>query len=255
MSQYSQTTPMQFSEALDSLRRVKSCLVLLLLLCLLVQIAGFTLVSFFGVVDKSTKLRHVPVAPAAETDAATDSADADASHQPAINDSTNADMWYGIISLSLATTKFIAVVAALLLMLTFMFAVKVSLVGRIGATAGFLGAFFWSMILLAMLIPWQQILNSALASGATFNMSQLVDRKWQVPTGWAAADEAAAGFLRQGVFYARFLAYPVLTLLVVLLVSLKFSRGYRPLKQPVGAAAAPVPPVGHGGATESSIHV
>ncbi len=210
------TTPMQFCDALRCLGRVKTLLALLILLCLLVQITGFILVNFAGVIDKSSKL---PSAMASrQNDAGENAADTLAA----------ADVWYDIVTWSLAVTKFVALVLAGLLMLTVMFSVKVSLVGRVGATAGFLGAFFWSLILLAILVPWQQILGSGLASGATFNLAQLIRLGKQIHVSWGF-DEATANVLEHGIYYARFLAFPCLTLLVLLLVCLKFSRGYRPL--------------------------
>jgi len=224
MAQDNPTTPMQFCDALQCLSRVKSLLALLVVLCLGVQVTAFILVDFVGVTEGAAKMPSAADAPA-EAQAA----------------NAGADTWYEVVSLALAATKFVAVVSAGLLMLTLMFAVKISLIGGVGATAGFLGAFFWSLILLAMLVPWQQIIGSSFASGATFNMSQLLSRVWRVRAG-LGADEATGGFLRQGIYYARFLAYPILTLLVEVLVLLKFARGFRPLKEDALGAAPAAPP-------------
>jgi len=242
MAQDNPTTPMQFCDALQCLSRAKSLLALLLVLCLAVQIASFVLVDFVGVTEGAAKMPSATAAPAEPDGQAEADADADAEiaeAAPAEPQAANAaaDTWFEVISVALASTKFVALVSAGLLMLTLMFAVKISLIGGIGATAGFLGAFFWSLFLLAMLVPWQQTIGSALASGATFNMSQLLSRVWGVGAG--LGEEATAGFLRQGIYYARFLAYPILTLLVEVLVLVKFARGLRPLmQQAVGAAPA-----------------
>jgi hypothetical protein len=242
MAQDNPTTPMQFCDALQCLSRVKGLLALLLVLCLLVQVTAFILVDFVGVADGAAKMPSAAAAPAeAEPDAETDAEIAVDSPAEAQAGNAGADTWFEVISLALAATKFVGVVSAGLLMLTLMFAVKISLIGGVGATEGFLGAFFWSLILLAMLVPWQQIIGSALACGATFNMSQLVNRTWGVHTG-LGADEATGGLLRQGMYYARFLAYPILTLLVEVLVLLKFARGFRPLKEDALGAAPAAPP-------------
>jgi len=233
MAQDNPTTPMQFCDALQCLSRAKSLLALLLVLCLLVQIASFVLVDFVGVTEGAAKMPSAAAAPAEPEPDAEIAVDSPAETQAA---NAAADTWFEVISLALATTKFAAVVSAGLLMLTLMFAVKISLIGGVGATAGFLGAFFWSLILLAMLVPWQQTIMSSLASGATFNMSQLLSRVWGVRAG-LGGEEATAGFLRHAIYYARFLAYPILTLLVEVLVLLKFARGVRPLMQyALGAA-------------------
>ena len=133
----------------------------------------------------------------------------------------------------------------LLMMLTIMFSVKISLVGQVGATREFLAAFFWSLILLAILIPWQQILYTSLASGATFSLSQLYHGAALARAKFGAS-EADVTIWRQIHYFARFLAYPVVAILMVLLVAMKFKRGFRPLKDgpprsaPVSAAAGPV---------------
>ena len=220
------TTPMQFCDALRSLSRVKSLFAFLIVLCLLVQLAAFVLVSFVGVLDN-------------------DAVSADG------NSAMN---WFKVINWSLASTKFIALVSALLLMLTVMFSVKVSLVGRVGATAGFLGAFFWSLVLLAMLVPWQQMIGSAMACGATFNLQQLAERGHLVRKAWGATEESATAG-RWVVYYLRFLVYPVMAFFVQMIVLAKFSRGFRPLR--AGAYAAPEPafPVSDVPAESSSIEV
>ena len=250
MAQDNPTTPMQFCDALLFLSRVKGLLALLVVLCLGVQIAAFILVDFVGVTEGAAKMPSAAAAPAeAEADA-----DAEA-NAPGEQQAANAaaDTWYEVVSVALAATKFVAVVSAGLLMLTLMFAVKVSLIGGVGATAGFLGAFFWSLILLAILVPWQQTIGSALASGATFNMSQLLSRVWGVRVG-LGGEEATAGFLRQGIYYARFLAYPIVTLLVQVLVLLKFARGVRPLKQNA-LGASPAAPASAAPAESSRIQI
>lgn len=209
---------MQFCDALQYLGRMRNWLVLLLLLCLLAQIAAFILVDFAGVLGTGDDF--------------------------AVSDG-DAEIWRTTLIFSLAATKFLGLVGGLLLMLTIMFSVKVSLVGRVGATSGFLGAFFWSLVLLAVLMPWQQILNSSVASGATFNLEQFGRRAALVRGKFGASDDLAT-VPRQIVYYARFLAYPVVAILMVLLVSLKFKGGFKPLKYDAAetdaapAAASPV---------------
>ncbi len=217
MPQDNPTTPMQFCDALRYLGRISNWLALLLLLCLLVQIVAFVLVDFVGVLG-------------AADDTAVGQADA--------------ETWSEALVFATAATKFLAVVCGLLLMLTVMFGVKVSLVGQVGETRGFLGAFFWSLVLLAMLVPWQQILYTSLASGATFNLSQLREGA-ELARAKLGASEETVTIWRQIHYFARFLAYPIVAMFMVLLVAMKFKRGFRPLKDsppsaPVSAGASPV---------------
>lgn len=256
MAQDRQTTSMQFSEALGCLGRAKNLLILLIFLCLLVQMVAFVLVDFAGVINGAPQLPVFATAYEPDSNDDSNSDGSAAADDDAIGsggaDAAAAETWYQIISWSLAATKFLAVVAAGLLMLTVMFGVKVSLVGRVGAPGGFLGAFFWSLILLAMLVPWQQLIGSALASGATFNMFQLVTHAQWAQTSWVPG-KTDAGLLTHLCYYARFLAYPILTLLVAAMVCLKFGRGYRPLRQVSGEDITPAPPAaGPTAAPESS---
>lgn len=223
--------PIEFPEALRSLRSAKCWLLLFIVLCLLVQLAAFVLVDFVGVLDKTDRVaelkakRAEALAPAEPTTQPTT--------QVAAGNET-AELWYESLHWVLPTTKFIALVSSLLLVLTVMFSVKLSLVGRVGGPAGFISAFYWSLLLFVALIPWQQMLGSAVACGATFNLDQLIQLKpaWQI-------EEAP---LRACIYYfARFLAYPAVALLISLVVAAKFARGYRPLKTQVSTVVTPAP--------------
>jgi len=234
-----QTTPMQFADAMRCLGRAKNILMTLLVLCLLVQLAVFICVAYFGLVDDAPQI--IATGPAAA-----ETADESADEEPTTSESDKVN--YRIFKWALASTKFIALVAAGILMLTLMFAVKISLHGRLGATAGFLGAFFWSLILLAMLVPWQQIINSSLACGATFNLDQLIRQASNVHRQLGADPEKVTAF-GLALYYGRFAAYPVVALLVSLVVCLKFAAGYRPLKSPASTAPQGRPPLSAGAAS------
>ena len=107
-------------------------------------------------------------------------------------------------------------------MLTLMFLVELSLVGRLGGAAGFMRAFFLSLILLAMFVPWQQIIKGDFACGALFNLGQLEE----------ARRELQGDKLSQILHYARFIAYPSLALLVLIAVQIAFGKGYRKMNIP-----------------------
>ncbi len=135
-----------------------------------------------------------------------------------------------VLKYGLPASRFAALVLGLMLVLMVMFAVKLSLVERVGGVAGFMSAFNWSLILLMMLIPWRPILDSSLSCGALFTFSELMQA------------DAALGqtpvMLDQIFFYARFLGYPGLALLVCLIVQAKFSRGYAVAKFKANEAEA-----------------
>ncbi len=136
----------------------------------------------------------------------------------------NREMWYLVLVWALPTAKFLAVVIAALLTCTLLLAVLMSLVGRLGGAAGFVSAFFWSLILLAMVTPWQQVLNGTWACGALYNLSDLLTQIKLVKPSWDPPTPPTT--LDLTLFYARFLAYPAIALLVWLVVQTKFARGY-----------------------------
>ena len=212
---FNQIDSMEFHDALKCLRAAKCWLLTIILLALVTQLAGFVLVDIFPIVDHEV-LTGETVGAASE------------------GDLVLAD----VLNWGLATSKFAALAAAGMLALVVMFAVKLSLLGRIGGPAGFLGAFFWSLILLIVLFPWQGMLQSAIACGATFNLGQLTEMAGTVKGSWGAETPA---LVKQTFYYARFLGYPVLAILIALVVMARFARGYRPLKKQVSTVVTPAP--------------
>jgi hypothetical protein len=106
--------------------------------------------------------------------------------------------------------------AAGLLALTLLLAVLVSLGGRLVGVGGFLGAMFWSLVLLLAMIPWQVAFGGETPfAGATFGYSELVEAR----AGWLPVDAVT--------FYGRFLAYPLVAMGLCLLVAIRFGGAYR----------------------------
>ncbi len=206
---------LEFHDALKSIRAAKCWLMVIIFLSLGAQLAGFVLVDMFPIVDQRALTGE---AGGAEIE----------------DDKVVAD----VINWALAASKFAALAAAGMLSLVVMFAVKLSLLGRIGGPAGFLGAFFWSLILLVVVFPWQGALDSAVACGATFNLGQLTAMAQDARESWGAENPA---LVKQTFYYARFLGYPVLAVLITLVVMVRFGRGYRPLKKQVATVVTPAP--------------
>lgn len=190
----------EYRRALATVRFAKNVFLWLIFLALVIQFSGFVLVRFAGAIEVAVPATQPATAPAA---GAADNA------------------WETVYEWVLPATKFIALAAGMLLVLTLLLAVKLALVGRTGGVSGFLSAFFWSLLLWVFLIPWQQALaGSTFACGALYNLNDLL-----AETARIKAEDA--GFLRQVVYYLRFMAYPVFVFLLWLLVHAKFTRGYR----------------------------
>ena len=197
----------EYAIAFRSIRAAKNLAATLIILCILAQIGATIAVHFARVLDDP-----VAAAPSTQPDAVP------ASTQPADSEFDVAAVGRGLLEYGLPGSRFGALLLCLLLVLMVMFAVKLSLVERIGGVAGFISAFNWSLILLMMLVPWRPILDSSLSCGALFNFTELI-----------RADSAlgdAPSQIDQVLFYARFIAYPCLALLVCLVVQAKFARGY-----------------------------
>jgi hypothetical protein len=130
--------------------------------------------------------------------------------------------WGTILCWGMSASKFVAMVFGLMLVFTLMLTMDLSLLGRLGGVAGFVGAFFWSLLLLAMLIPWHEAIRMGLACGATHSLAELqADIQNLQSVGAKTFSWALAGF------YARFLAYPAIALAILLIVQAKFAKGYR----------------------------
>ncbi|MFP3937886.1 MAG: hypothetical protein ACLFVW_06055 [Phycisphaerae bacterium] len=196
------TSISEYAEAFDSVRLAKNIFWLLIAAAIVVQLVCFVLVHFVGVTNQAAQLGAT---------------------QPA----SSASGWYHALHWIMPAVKFIALVSALLLMLTLMFAVKLSLLERMGGVAGLMSAFFWSLILFALLVPWQDVLAGSFASGALYNLGELTDSKARLGDGWG----------NKVLFYARYAAYPVVTVLVWLVVQMKFGRGYRVIVSTLAAGA------------------
>jgi len=197
-----QAAPPEYLDAFKVVRLAKNVLMVIILLSILVQLGGVILVEFVGL-------------PAAPAPPANEAAGVPAASGPA--QTADPSPLRTTVFWLLPATKFTALAACLLLVLTLMFSVMLSLVGRLGGIAGFMRAFFLSLILLAMLVPWQQIVKASFACGALFNLDQLEEarRKLQDNT------------LAQILHYARFIAYPLLAMLVLATVQITFSKGSR----------------------------
>lgn len=147
---------------------------------------------------------------------------------------TKAEKWHDVLRWSLPAAKFLAMVCGMLLALTLLFAVGLSLIGKLGGMAGMISGFFWSLILFVMVVPWQQVLvKSELACGALYNLGDLLAARqtWAPDPHWRP----------QTLYYGRFVVYPGVALLIWLIVHVKFTRGVMRMTFPHALPAGIIP--------------
>ena len=218
----------EYRQAFGSIRLAKNIFWWLIFLAIGVQLAGFIAIRFGKVIDAD-----IPAArAAAATRPATQPAGKAATTQPA-DKAPRLGMWYRALQWALPATKFMAFAAGMLLVLTLMFAVKIALQGRTGGVGPLMSAFFWSLLLWVFLVPWQQVLaGSTFACGALYNLGDVIGATGKV--AWGAKADGSS----QALYYARFIAYPAVVVILWVIVQMKFASGLR--RATLGVARADV---------------
>ncbi len=208
--------------AFATVRLAKNCLWWLVLLAVVVQLGGFVLVRFVDGIPEPLP----QAAPAAEAVRAQTQPAGAASAR-----SQDVGPWRRALSWGLGASKFTGLAGGTLLTLTLLLAVKLSLVGRTGGIAGFMGAFFTALVMWVFLVPWQQVANFSFACGALFNLGELEGRTNELLSGGSV--------LFAAVYYLRFVAYPLLVVGLLLVIQARFARGHR--RMSLGVAQPEVP--------------
>lgn len=221
----------EFVTALRTTRFAKNIFLAIIALAIVTQLVVFSMVRWGGYIDGL--YLQPDVSAASET-------------QPSVTGVVVSDTALGrqaMLNWILAAGKFFALVSGVLLCMTLLFGINVVMLGRLGGTASFVSAFFWSLIALAMLIPWQQVYNGSIASGALFNLQELQSRISEVKASWGANEPS---LMRHLYVYMKGLVYPMVLLFVMILVGLKSHRGLRRVfqsAQPSTLAPGEVAPI------------
>ena len=192
---------MEYEDAFRPVKRGKNLYMLLVAVAILVQLGAFVLAEF------TEMLGPVGAAPKDQT----------------------AETLRVVLVWAMPIAKFVAPVACGVAILLLLFAVKLSLIGRLGGIGGLVGALLWAVLLLVLVTPWQQVLRGSMATGALCNLPDLL-------RGVSEMKNPAAGkapeIMDQVLYYGRFIAYPVVALLVWGIVQCKFARGYKAMTFP-----------------------
>jgi hypothetical protein len=213
--------------AFRSVKAGKNFFMFVVLIALLIQLGSFIAIQFGGLLDPI-----YAAAPAPTTQAASQPA----GQTDALNAAANWQTW---MTWLLPTAKFLAVVAMTLAVITFAFSIQLSIVGRLGGIAGFASAFFWSLILLAIITPWQQIIGGSIATGAICNFGDMIETMKKMNLNWGMADDDS---LKQMLYFIRFIGYPLLGILIWLVAMARYARGFKDcIISPAGVIPTPTP--------------
>ena len=117
------------------------------------------------------------------------------------------------LTLLISLVNAVLILTATLYCLTLLFSLKVSMNGRLGGINHISRAFFLSLLMLVLLLPWQRMFGSVV-TGAVFTPEELV--KWYS----GKTDD----ILDVTLYYLRFSGYGVLMLLLLILSQLRSLR-------------------------------
>jgi hypothetical protein len=237
-----------YSDALITARRAKNVLVLLILLMLLGQIALFFTAKYTN---------YIPVksAPAATPAGATTEAAVNADAKNLVADamsmipttaptdaaSTSSNLpptAIEVMQYFVGLTGFFGITLSIVLAIVLLLLTIIMLVGRLIGVARVTSAFIWSLLLIVLLFPWQAFLADAhFASdfkipGVLFTWVELVK------FAKVGVDGASPGIETLILHWARFVVFPVATVVITLLIQFKSSRGLREALGEVDAVAA-----------------
>ena len=112
--------------------------------------------------------------------------------------------------------NFVVVLAAVLYCLTILFTLKVSLLGRLGGINHICRAFFLSLVMVVLLLPWQLVFGGVVA-GVIYTPGELL----------SACGNEAGGIFEAVLHYLRFVGYWVLVVLLLVLSQVRSGRWTR----------------------------
>ncbi len=220
-------TQADYADAVLTARRAKNTLFLLLLLFLLAQLTIFFLVwsdvikvggTTAATVANPAMTADEPVVPGADI-----STPPAATTRPA--DATGA-AWahYGI-----AATTFLGMVFALMLTFVLLVLLLVLLNSRALGVAGLTSAFIWMLLLLVILFPYYALLNYGNLATANFRVPGVL-YTWQelLSYGHFKSDFSSTSLAAETILrWARFVGYPIVGLILLLVVQVKSGRGLK----------------------------
>ncbi|RKY23878.1 MAG: hypothetical protein DRP83_08495 [Planctomycetota bacterium] len=201
MSQRMDST--EFASAVKTLKRARSFFSLLVALALLVQLGGFVMLYFFR---------------------ETINVDALASFQQSLEAGKVVWNWHNVMFWAVNMSKLLALFSGCMVVAILAITNLVVIVGGGKGARLFITASLWSLLLLLLVSPWQDILRGGLLRGALYNLDTL--RTWIAEMPGPKSGELKLDF-HAVRFFAQFMGYPIISLLVLIMSLVRFGQGYR----------------------------
>ena len=220
-----------YSDALITARRAKNLLVLLVLLMLLGQLALFFTAKYTNVIPVQSSPTAVSIGQGVDAAMASTMPD-----MPVVQPTTSAKS-IELLQYFVALTEFLGITLSVVLSVSLLLLVMVMLVGRLVGVSRLVSAFMWSLILIVLLFPWQAFLADAhFASdfkipGVLYTWAELVRF---AKLGVSGPVELKLLILHWG----RFVAFPVITVIITIMIQVKSNRGLREALGEVDAVMA-----------------
>lgn len=196
-------TAADYADAMLTARRAKNVLVLLTLLILLIQLGLFFTARYTEVI--------FPGAASATAPAVT---------QPATD-------WRDMLKYLIGASNFLGIVFPILLGFVLLLIVKIMLVGRLIGVASTTSAYVWCLLLIALLFPWQAFLSNVTFTSTEFKIPGVL-YTWEELTNATVGARFTADASPQSILkWARYVGWPVVAVILLLMVQVKSNRGLR----------------------------
>jgi len=204
-------------EAIGVFRGWKNFFFIIVVLCLLLLQVSFWVVNTGYIPAKEYPGNEAAAVEGGLSEDVGEAAKKVAAEQSEPAEAEMEDSLFGItfkhLAMGIRVANAILVLAGLLYCLTILLSLKISLVGRLGGMNHISRAFFLSLIMLILLLPWQRIFGGVVL-GAIYSPYELV--KWS-----SAETPHIFGII---LYYLRFSGYWLLILLLLIFSQLRSGR-------------------------------
>ena len=204
-------------EAIGVFRGWKNFFFIIVVLCLLLLQVSFWVVNTGYIPAKEYPGNEAAAVDGGLSEDVGEAAKKVAAEQSEPAEAEMEDSLFGItfkhLAMGIRVANAILVLAGLLYCLTILLSLKISLVGRLGGMNHISRAFFLSLIMLILLLPWQRVFGG-IVLGAIYSPYELV--KWS-----SAETPHIFGII---LYYLRFSGYWLLILLLLIFSQLRSGR-------------------------------